>query len=82
MLEITIGGFSVLAVVYVLVELIKGFGVSGKFLPIISIALGMVIGAVSYFCGAFALTEALIGGFFAGASASGVYDIKSKTLSR
>lgn len=72
-------------VVLILVQLVKKTapsfdkGSKAKFLPLISIALGLIIGAFIYPFTDMDTTLRLWAGFFAGAGASGLYDLTKTT---
>lgn len=59
--------------VYVLVEIFKRAGFPSRFAPLLSLIFGLGIGAISYMLIDKVWYEGLIAGFWAAASASGVY---------
>ena len=64
----------------IIVELAKGLEINKKYLPIVSVALGAILGgAFSFYYGADLFTH-VVEGIVYGASASGVYDIATKSL--
>lgn len=73
-------------VVLILIQLLKKMdpafedkGKRSRFLPAISILIGLVIGALVYPFTDLNLTLRLWSGFFAGAGASGLYDLTKTT---
>jgi hypothetical protein len=76
---------SIAVIVLILIELLKktapsfNKGSRAKYLPLISIAIGLVIGALVYPFTDLELTLRVWSGFFAGAGASGLYDLKKIT---
>ena len=80
---------SVSVIVLILIQLLKktapSFEKGGKlvrFLPIISIVLGLIAGAIVYPFTDLNLTLRLWSGFFAGAGASGLYDLTKVTTKK
>ena len=66
----------------IIVELAKGLDINKKYLPVISVALGAILGgAFSFYYGADLFTH-VVQGIVYGASASGVYDIATKSLTK
>ena len=66
----------------IIVELAKGLEINKKYLPIVSVALGAILGgAFSFYYGADLFTH-VVEGIVYGASASGVYDIATKSLTK
>ena len=66
----------------IIVELAKGLEINKKYLPIVSVALGAILGAAfSFYYGADLFTH-IVEGIVYGASASGVYDIATKSLTK
>lgn len=64
----------------IIVELAKGLEINKKYLPIVSVVLGAIFGAAfSFYYGADLFTH-IVEGIVYGASASGVYDIATKSL--
>lgn len=72
-------------VVLILIQLLKKTatsfdkGSNSKYLPLISIAIGLAIGAIVYPFTDMEITLRLWAGFFAGAGASGLYDLGKTT---
>ena len=59
----------------IIVELAKGLEINKKYLPIVSVALGAILGAVfSFYYGADLFTH-IVEGIVYGASSCGIYDI-------
>lgn len=59
----------------IIVELAKGLEINKKYLPIVSVALGAILGAAfSFYYGADLFTH-IVQGVVYGASASGIYDM-------
>ena len=59
----------------IVVELAKGLEINKKYLPIVSVALGVILGAAfSFYYGADLFTH-IVQGVVYGASASGIYDM-------
>ena len=66
----------------IIVELAKGLELNKKYLPVISVVLGAILGgAFSFYYGADLFTH-IVQGIVYGASASGVYDIATKSLTK
>ena len=66
----------------IIVELAKGLEINKKYLPLISVALGAILGgAFSFYYGADLFTH-IVEGIVYGASASGVYDVATKSLTK
>lgn len=61
----------IIAVIIALGQLLKNTGVSAKYIPLVSLALGIVAGLV-FFDGSIA--NQILTGIVAGLSASGLYD--------
>jgi len=59
--------------VYVIVEVFKQAGFPSKYCGLLSIGLGVVIGAVSYYFLGKPWMEGVVEGFWGAASASGIY---------
>lgn len=80
--EITIYGTGLIVLIGILVEVVKSFGVSGRFLPLLSIVFGGILGWVATFIGDGGLTvvQGIVGGMLTGASVSGLYDLGKKTI--
>ena len=59
----------------IIVELAKGLEINKKYLPVISVALGAILGgAFSFYYGADLFTH-IVQGVVYGAAASGIYDM-------
>lgn len=59
----------------IIVELAKGLEINKKYLPIVSVALGAILGAAfSFYYGADLFTH-IVQGVVYGAAASGIYDL-------
>ena len=78
--QLTLGGASLLVLIGVLVALCKNFGVRGRWLPLVSIIFGVILGVIIHFTGDVLLINGIVGGFLAGASVSGLYDVAKKTV--
>ena len=66
----------------IIVELAKGLEINKKYLPIVSVALGAIMGAAfSFYYGTDLFTH-IVQGIVYGASASGVYDLATKSLTK
>ena len=66
----------------IIVELAKGLELNKKYLPVISVVLGAILGgAFRFYYGADLFTH-IVQGIVYGASASGVYDIATKSLTK
>ena len=66
----------------IIVELAKGLEINKKYLPLISVLLGAILGgAFSFYYGADLFTH-IVEGIVYGASASGVYDVATKSLTK
>ena len=66
----------------IIVELAKGLEINKKYLPLLSVVLGAILGgAFSFYYGADLFTH-IVQGIVYGASASGVYDIATKSLTK
>ena len=66
----------------IIVELAKGLEINKKYLPLLSVVLGAILGgAFSFYYGADLFTH-IVEGIVYGASASGVYDIATKSLTK
>ena len=66
----------------IIVELAKGLELNKKYLPVISVVLGAILGALfSFYYGADIFTH-IVQGIVYGASASGIYDIATKSLTK
>ena len=59
----------------VIVELAKGLELNKKYLPIVSVALGAILGAAFSFYYGVDLFTYIVQGVVYGASASGIYDM-------
>lgn len=59
--------------VYVIVEIFKKAGFPSRFAPLLSLVFGVGIGAISFMLMGKLWYEGLLAGFWAAASASGVY---------
>lgn len=64
----------------IIVELAKGLEINKKYLPIVSVALGAILGAAFSFYYHADLFTHIVEGIVYGASASGVYDIATKSF--
>ena len=78
MTELAIGGFSLSIVLIVVVQALKKVGLPNKFIPLITLGLGLAVGIVYFYTsnGSSAETELLncaILGVMSGATASGLY---------
>ena len=59
----------------IIVELAKGLEINKKYLPLVSVALGAILGAAfSFYYGADLFTH-IVQGVVYGAAASGIYDL-------
>ena len=66
----------------IIVELAKGLEINKKYLPLLSVVLGAILGgAFSFYYGADLFTH-IVQGIVYGASASGVYDLATKSLTK
>ena len=66
----------------IIVELAKGLEINKKYLPLVSVALGAILGGLfSVYYHADLFTH-IVEGIVYGASASGVYDIATKSLTK
>ena len=64
----------------IIVELAKGLEINKKYLPLVSVALGAILGGLfSVYYGADLFTH-IVQGVVYGASASGIYDVATKAL--
>ena len=79
-MEITLGGFALVAIIGELVALAEQLGIATRWLPLFSIVVGIVIGVVAFFTGTVGFMPAILAGFFAGAATSGLYDVGKKTI--
>ena len=82
--EVVINGWPIIPIILGLVELVKRLGLKGNVLIIVSMAVGLLMGAGNYiatlglpadFAGWFALA---VGGLGYGLVASGIYDVIQK----
>lgn len=80
--QVLIFGGSISVIIVIVLQLFKKTapsfdkgGKRSKYLPLISIVIGLVIGALVYPFTDLNLTLRLWSGFFAGAGASGLYDL-------
>ena len=64
----------------IIVELAKGLELNKKYLPLISVVLGAILGGLFSFYYQADLFTHIVEGIVYGASASGVYDIATKSL--
>ena len=80
MLEITIGGVGIGAVVAALVYVIRKLGVGTRYLPLISLVIGAALGTVAYFVGEQAVVASIVGGGVIGLATAGGYDVIKKTV--
>lgn len=78
---ITLGGVGLVALVGAAVFVVnKGFAVSTRWLPLVSVLIGLLFGLLAYFADGLTLAEALVNGGLVGLIASGAYDVGKKTL--
>jgi len=70
-LDFTYEGIALIPVVTILVNIIKGTGISSKFHPVIALGLGIIFGIV--FIGNGDLKKGILAGIVIGISASGLY---------
>ena len=80
--QLSLGGASILILIGLLVAFCKNFGLPGRYLPLVSVILGVVLGIIIYFTNGITLIEGIIGGLLAGASVSGLYDVGKGVLSK
>ena len=77
MTELAIGGFSLSIVLIVVVQALKKAGLPNKFIPLVTLGLGLAVGIVYFYSnGSSAETNLLncaILGVMSGATASGLY---------
>jgi len=75
MTEIAIGGFSLSIVLIVIVEALKKVNLPKKFIPLVTLGLGLAAGVAYHFTssGELNLLEAVVLGIMSGATASGLY---------
>jgi len=80
MIDIIIFGASAVAITMGVTETIKRIGCPIKFIPVVSLAIGLV---VCYVASNFIISsEMIIGGLAVGLSACGAYDIGKKSILR
>lgn len=66
----------------IIVELAKGLEINKKYLPIVSVVLGAILGAAfSFYYGADLFTH-IVQGVVYGASASGIYDLAASAKTK
>ncbi|WBW95793.1 holin [Oceanirhabdus sp. W0125-5] len=70
-MEFTYEGIALIPIVTILVNIIKGTGVPTKFLPLISLCIGVVFGIL--FVGNGDIKNGVLAGIVIGISASGLY---------
>ncbi len=70
-MEFTYEGIALIPVVTILVNIIKGTGVSSRFHPIISVGLGIIFGIIFVSNGD--IKKGVLSGIVIGISASGLY---------
>jgi hypothetical protein len=77
MVEITLAGAGIVALIAVLVQVIKGVGLKGKYAPLAAIALGIAYTTLS----ADAITFIIIlNGIASGLASVGLYEIGGKKV--
>lgn len=64
----------------IVVELFKRLGVNTKYLALIAVLVGLMFGASYGFVYGFDVLTYAAQGLFYGASASGIYDVATKTI--
>ena len=64
----------------IFVQLAKMYGIATRYLPLLSVVLGLAGGIVAFVYGDLPLTASIVGGIMAGASASGIYDLGKRTI--
>ncbi len=76
-LLVAIAAILVALVVAVVHVLKTAFNISNRYAPLLSIAVGLIIGFVTYFLPAieFSLMQMVFAGFIAGLAACGAYDL-------
>ena len=78
--EITLGGSSILILIYIVTAVLKQLGFPSRFLPLITIICGMSLGLGSALTSNMPLVSAVVGGALIGASVSGLYDFGKNTI--
>ena len=72
--NLTINTFPILVIIGAIVWGIRKVGINSRYLPIVSMFTGLVLGLVGYAVGELDISSAIIGGIMAGAMTSGFYD--------
>ena len=78
--KITLGEIAILPIIGIWVSLLKGLGVSSRYLPLCSVISGILLGLMAYYFDSIPLIQGLVGGMIIGASVSGLYDFGKKTI--
>jgi len=75
-MEITLASAALIPVVVAITQAIKKAGIASRFIPLLSIVLGIAIVWVTDLSAGFQLLEGIV----IGTSASGLYDVGTKTV--
>ena len=73
-MELVIGGASLAVIIILLMEALKKIGLNTKFIPILSLSLGIVGGIIASLTSDVVLVNGIVGGLLSGAAASGLFD--------
>ena len=79
-MDIVLGGTSLVILVGIFVQLAKMYGIATRYLPLLSVLLGLAGGLTAFFYGDLPLTASIVGGIMSGATASGLYDVGKRTI--
>lgn len=84
MAQVLIFAGTIAVILVILVEIFKRSLPSfpSRFLPLVAVVLGVIVGAISYPFTDLDLSLRLWAGFFAGASSVGLYELGSKTTKK
>ena len=77
---ITLGGVSIAVIIAALVAVAKKLEVPSRYLPLVSLSFGLLIGFGSYLTGQGDLVDALVAGGLTALAASGTYDVVKKSI--
>lgn len=79
MTTFAIGGISVVAIIMGLVKVAREAGLASKYAPILSVALGVIIGVSAALYSSSAVYMGALGGIAVGLLSCGLYDVGKKT---
>lgn len=79
-MEIVLGGVSIIILVEIIIKLLKALKVDKDLMPLVGVFVGALLGLAASFFGDVHWLTGIVGGFVAGATTLGLYDVRHKTF--